>query len=157
MLYYTTYSVVPLQCYHFPAISSQKTPHSSPVRLSYGVSFVGFIFCLEWYMWYHIILDQVCHYNGTQLFMLGVYQVAVINNVLCWYLQSVAFYPFLPYTSIVQTKIYVLLEVFPRLYIIHNAAIRFWFLVCLMHTLTMPDCRKLYDQLVCKKCVRHFL
>ena len=28
--------------YHFPAIPSQKTPHSSPVRLSYGVSFVGF-------------------------------------------------------------------------------------------------------------------
>ena len=59
-------------------------------------------------------------------------------------------------SSIVQTKIYVLLEVFPHLYIIHNAAIWFWFLVCLMHTLTMPDCRKLYDQLVCKKCVRFF-
>ena len=77
--------------------------------------------------------------------------IIVMNNVLCWYLQC----RLLPIPTIHQAKIYVMLEVFPKLFIIHNTAIWFWILDCLMHTLAMTDCRKIDDQLGCKKiCVR---
>ena len=66
--------------------------------------------------------------------------------------------------SIFWAKIYVMPEIFSQLYVIHNISVWFWFLGCLMHTLAMPGCRKIYDQLVLpfrtsmqKMCMRWFL
>ena len=59
------YSVVPLQRGQFSPKSLQKTPHSSPIKASYGVSFVGSIsgillqslqWCIQYYV---IILDSI--------------------------------------------------------------------------------------------------
>ena len=67
------YSEVPLQYGQFSPKYSRKTPHGSPVRVRYGVSFVGS--ASDWYsaavpamlcaLSYYIIL---C-YNGTWLYI----------------------------------------------------------------------------------------
>ena len=82
------------------------------------------------------------HYIGTRMFMLGVYAVTVTNNVLCWYLQSVAFYPFLPYSRHISDKNTCDARSFS------SAVYTAWYCsVVLVHTLVMPSCGKTYDQL----------
>ena len=68
------YNTVPLWCSQFFQKSSQQTPHSSPMRLRYGVSFVSsgselcsaaviaVLFVISWYIWQ-------C-YDGDRLYKL---------------------------------------------------------------------------------------
>ena len=65
------YSAVPLQRGLFSHKHSQKTPHSSPARVRYGVSFVDW--ASDWYsasvpvIVYVISYDITPRYNGTRL------------------------------------------------------------------------------------------
>ena len=72
------YNAVPWSRSQFSPKSSQKTPHSSPARARYGVSFWGIqiliytsLQSLQWCMQCHVILDRVIMApDGILLFLL---------------------------------------------------------------------------------------
>ena len=61
----------------FSAKSSQQTPHSSPVRASYGVVFcdlkISFMFCSVILLLYVISWYIELHYDGARLYILYIY------------------------------------------------------------------------------------
>ena len=93
-----TNSAVPLQCGSFSHKYSQKTPHSSPVRASYGVSFVNP--ASDWYSSsvpvnnYVISYNNEPSYNGTSTVFSALGQEAwnaYLNSDLfvnTWVIQS---------------------------------------------------------------------
>ena len=79
---------------------SQKTPHSSPIRVRYGVSFVDP--ASDWYhasvhvSIYEIFYNIRLHYNGTRLYLLQVCE--------WWYIHVLP-----SFADIIQNKLFKLL------------------------------------------------